>query len=160
MVSIERFMELRMKQIKGVINKGLKEIVAKEIKDTIIYRLETNFYDNGYANRGDLAKSISVNVLGGYGNQFTVEVYFDDEKIRHKSWFGSENLGISAGDISYTVQWINDGWTYIRGSTSVRLMDVGLTPHFLEDALNDLEKYPKWKNNFYEYLRKNGIEIE
>lgn len=160
MASIERVMEQRMNQIKKIINTGLKIILGEEIRETIIYYLENNFYSMGYGNRGELAKSIHVDVEMDSSNSFVVTVYFDDEKIRHRSWFGSESLGISDGDISYTVGWVNDGWSYIHGSRDERLRDRGLEPNFMEDALDDLERNRGWLEKFYDYLRSNGIEIQ
>ncbi|MGL5328315.1 MAG: hypothetical protein ACRDD7_03530 [Peptostreptococcaceae bacterium] len=160
MATFEQVMNQRMAKIQKIIDKGLKTVLGEEIRETILYYLENNFYSMGYGNRGDLAKSISVDVEMVNNNAFLINVYFDDDKICHRSWFGSESLGISQGDRVYSVSWINDGKTFIKGSTSVRLEDIGVKPHFMEDALSDLQRNSGWVEKFYNYLRSNGIDIE
>lgn len=160
MATIEQVMVQRMIKIRKIINTGLKTILGEEIKETILYYLENNFYSMGYGNRGDLAKSITVDVEMTDAQQFVVNVYFADDKIRHRSWFGSERLGINSGDTVYSVGWINDGWSYLHGSRDKRLRDEGAEPHFMEDALSDLERNRGWLDKFYAYLRSNGIDIQ
>lgn len=161
MASIDRIMEQKMNQIRNVINTGLKVVMGEEIRETLLYYLEMNFYSKGYGNKADLAESLSVDVVMDNKNTFTVKVYFDDNKIGHESWFGSQRLGIYAGDSPvYTAQWINDGWSYMHGSRNERLRDFGLEPQFMEDALKDLKNNKGWIKKFYSYLRINGIDIE
>lgn len=159
MANIDRLVEQRMKQIKKVIDKGCL-VIADKIKKTLIYNIQETFYNMGYGDEHDLWESIDVLILGGYGKEFTVEVFFNDNKINHTSWFGSENLGISSGDKVFSVSWINDGWSYLHGSTSERLRDVGESPHFLEKTLIELQNNKSWLNDFKKYLRDNGIDIE
>lgn len=160
MASIEAVLNQRMNMIKRVIEKGLKTIIAEEIKETLIYRIETNLYSMGYSSRGDLVNSIRVNVEMEDKDNFLINVYFDDKRIRHTSWFGSEKLGINSGDQVYSVQWINNGKSFVKGNRNLRLEDVGAEPHFLEDALRDLQTHTQWVDRFYSYLRNNGIELE
>lgn len=160
MASIEAVLNQRMNMIRRVIEKGLKTIVAEEIRETLIYRIETNLYSMGYSNRGNLVNSIRVNVEMQGKDSFLITVYFDDKRINHTSWFGSEDLGISVGDTVYSVEWINSGKSFVKGNRSLRLEDIGKTPHFLEDALRDLQTHTQWIDRFYNYLKNNGIELE
>lgn len=160
MASIEAVLNQRMNMIKNVIKKGLKTIVAEEIRETLIYRMESNFYSMGYGRRGDLVNSIRVNVEMQDKDNFLITVYFDDKRIRHTSWFGSETLGIKSGDQVYSVEWINAGKTFMKGSRGIRLEDIGEAPHFLEDTLRDLQTHTQWIDRFYNYLKNNGIELE
>lgn len=160
MANIEYVMQRKMAKINRIISDGLKNIVGEEIRLTLVYYIENNFYSIGYIRSGMLAKSLKVNVEMNKDNSFTVEVYFDDKKIKHSTIYGSEKLGINSGDIVYTVQWINDGWTYLHGSREKRLKDLGIEPQFIEDALDDLKRNKGWLDKFYTYLRNNGINIQ
>ena len=81
-----------MNQIRNVIDTGLKVVMGEEIRETVLYYLEMNFYSKGYGNKADLAESLSVDVVMDNKNTFTVKVYFDDNKIGHESWFGSQRV--------------------------------------------------------------------
>lgn len=159
MVNTTRIIEQKMRQINRIVEMGCKTILGERIKKILVYNIQESFYSLGYGDDHDLWESITVNVYPSTSG-FTVDVYFDADKISHTSWFGSNKLGISAGDNIFSISWINTGQSYIHGSTSVRLKDIGKAPRFIEKTIEDIQSDSSLLNDFNSYLRKNGIDVK
>lgn len=158
MADANALIQKKIRMINNVIERGCKIILGKYIKETLIFYIYKTFYSLGYGDEGDLSDSITINVEY-IGNEFVIEVYFDETKIRHISFFGSEKLGISAGSNVFTVGWINSGETYVFGSRNTRMKDVGQTPGFLEKTVESLNNNGNMMKEFNSYLKKNGIDV-
>ena len=159
MADAKKLIEQKMRQINKIIETGCRNILGDRIKKILTYNIQESFYSLGYGDGHDLWDSITVNVYP-VPNGFTIDVYFDADKISHTSWFGSNKLGISAGENIYSISWINDGQSYIHGSRSLRLKDIGKAPQFIEKTIEDIESDNTLLNDFNNYLRKNGIDVK
>ena len=159
MADAAAIIQQRLNKINAIIQIGCETILGKYIKESLTYYLYETFYRLGYCDSEDLANSITVKVEPSGVDSFLIEVYFDSDKINHTSIFGSESLGIQSGENVYSVNWINDGKTFILGSNSVRMEDVGKTPQFLEKTVEDINNNQHIINEFKTYLKKNGIDI-
>ena len=158
MADANALIQKRINAINKIVEKGCKDVIGKYIKETLIYYIYETFYKLGYGDEGDLANSIEIEVEY-VGNGFIITVCFDDDKINHTSYYGSEKLGIKKGSNVYTVNWIDNGETYVIGSRSKRLKDIGKTPSFLEKTVESLNGNNNILNEFKSYLKKNGIDI-
>ena len=159
MVNVTKIIEQKMRQINKIVEAGCRTILGERIKKILVYNIQESFYSLGYGDGHDLWDSITVNV-SPMNNGFMIEVYFDADKISHTSWFGSNSLNISANTQVYTIDWINKGQSFVHGSTSVRLKDVGKAPQFIEKTIEDIQSDNTLLNDFNSYLRKNGIDVK
>lgn len=159
MVNAKKIIEQKMRQINKIVEVGCRTILGERIKKILVYNIQESFYSLGYGDSHDLWESITVNV-SPVNNGFMIEVYFDADKISHTSWFGSNSLSISPGMNVFSVNWINTGQSYIHGSTSVRLKDIGKAPQFIEKTIEDIQSDSSLLNDFNDYLRKNGIDVK
>ena len=127
MADANALIQQRIDKINRIIQNGCTTMLGKYIKESLNYYLYETFYRLGYCNNEDLANSITIKVEPSGADSFLIEVFFDADKINHTSIFGSESLGIQSGENVYSVNWINDGKTFILGSNSIRMEDVGKT---------------------------------
>jgi hypothetical protein len=81
-----------------------------------------------YTRTFDLLNSITAGDLQVTANSIEFKVYFDPEKTRHTSLWGSKKLGISAGEYVEIADWLNDGFSW--GDSNDRE-----AAHFMEKAI-------------------------
>lgn len=158
MANAKKIIDNKCRSIKQVIINGARVVLGKKIKEKLIEKIEENFYKRYDVGEKPhyLIDSLKVEVKP-VANRIEVFVYFDDKRLAHTTWWGSEKLGIQNGEYCYTPQWINDGWTF-DPYTGERMKDIGGVM-FIEDAIKELELDSSLVDEFYKYLRNKGIEI-
>lgn len=161
MANADRLLDIQIKKMIPVIKRGCNDILANEIKDKLIEKIFDNFYDRyDVGDTGWLIDSITVKVspislLDG----FEIFVYWKNTPLRHTTWWGSDKYNIAQGSKVYTVDWINKGYTFLPDGSGEKMLDrEGV--QFIEDAIKELQLDGNWLNKYYNYLRKNGINIE
>jgi len=93
-----------------------------------------------YTRTFDLLNSITAGDLIVSSNSIEFKVFFDPEKNRHTSLFGSSKLGIAKGDYVDIADWLNDGFSW-GGScegTNDRFHDRSAA-HFMEQAIKEIQ---------------------
>lgn len=160
MANPNRLIEIQLRKIKAVVYRECKQILAQEIKDRLIDKIFENFYDRyGVGDSGWLIDSIDIKVEPNNDmSDFIVYVYWKNNRLRHTSLFGSKDLSINKGQFVYDIEWINDGFTYLPNGNGERINEHG-DVMFIEDCIDDLQFNSAWIHRFYDYLRKNGIDI-
>lgn len=160
MADANRLIEIQLKKIEKVIERGCKLILAEKIKEKLIENIFDNFYDKyDMGDKGWLVDSLSIKVkpienLRG----FSVEVFWKDKPLSHTTWWGSSKLGVKANSKVYTVEWVNKGYTFLSDGSGRRINEVGKVK-FIEKTIEELEFDDSWLQDFYEYLQSNGIDI-
>lgn len=151
----------------------LEQEVAEEVKEILKKYIDRNFYQKYRINAtNQLWDSLRVKPMRNGLRQVTdLWIYFDVPSVNHRSWFGSESLGISSGDKVYTPQWINDGWTFLpsdsqtsfgggTGTSLARIRDVAQAPQFMEDTINALNSTTPHIRKLISSLKKKKIFVE
>lgn len=161
MADANRLIEAQLKKIKSVIKRGCKIILAQKIKDKLIESIFNNFYDQyNMGDKGWLIDSLSVKVEPVNGlDGFSIEVFWKDNSLKHTTWWGSGKLGVQANSKVYTVDWINSGYTFLSDGSGRRINEVG-EARFIEKTIEELELDDSWVQEFYKYLRNNGIDVK
>lgn len=158
MANAKTIIDNKCRNIKQVVINGARVVLGNEIKKKLIEKIESNFYGRYKVGENPhwLIDSLKIDVAPKI-DRIEVFVYFDDRKLAHTTWWGSEKWGISSGEYSYTPEWINKGWTF-DPYTGERMKDIGGV-NFLEDTIRELEIDGNMINEFYKYLKNKGIEI-
>lgn len=153
-----KLLGFKLEKINEIIYKGCKLFLANRIKCKLVEKINSNFYKRySVGDTGWLTSSLSVDVKPSLSNSsFLIYVYWDGSALCHTTWWGMK--GINAGDFVYTPEWINDGYTFAPNGGGKRLNEIGGVS-FIEDTIKDLTLDNSWINDFYNYLRKNGIDI-
>lgn len=161
MADANKLIEAQLKKITVVIRRGCRLILAQKIKDKLIEKIFDNFYDQyKMGDKGWLIDSLSVKVEPINGlDGFSIEVFWKDNALKHTTWWGSNSLGLSSGSKVYDVNWINSGYTFLSDGSGRRINEVGEVK-FIEKTIEELELDNSWIQEFYKYLRNNGIDIE
>lgn len=160
MADANRLIEIQLKKIESVIKRGCKLILAQKIKDKLIENIFNNFYDQyNMGDKGWLIDSLSVKVEPVDGlDGFSIEVFWKDNSLKHTTWWGSSKLGVQANSKVYSVNWINSGYTFLSDGSGRRINEVGEVK-FIEKTIEELEFDDSWIQEFYKYLRSNGIDV-
>lgn len=159
MADVKKLIAQKMAYINKVVEKACRDVLGDRVKKILVYNIQDSFYSLGYGDEHDLWNSITVNVYP-VPTGFAIDVYFDADKINHTSWFGSNKLGIKAGENVFSISWINDGQTFMHGSRKIRMRDVGKAPRFIEKTIEDIKTDSSLVDDFNSYLRKNGIDVK
>jgi len=106
--------------------------LQQAVQDTIYSIPASPNYERTYG----LLNSITAGNLIVTSNSIEFKVFFDPEKSRHTSLYGSEKLGISAGEYVNIADWLNDGfsWGGIWEGTNDRFHDRE-SARFMEQAI-------------------------
>lgn len=116
--------------------RAIQAIAVSELQkavQTTIYSIPAS---PNYTRTFDLLNSITAGDLTVTPNSIEFKVYFDSEKMRHTSLYGSSKLGIAKGSYVDIADWLNDGfsWGGDWEGTDDRFHDRSAA-HFMEKAI-------------------------
>ena len=116
--------------------RAIQAIAVSELQQAvynIIYALPES---PNYTRTFSLLNSITASDIIVTQNSIQFKVYFDPEKTRHTSLYGSAKLGISKGDYVEIADWLNDGfsWGGVWEGVNDRFHDRSAA-HFIEKAI-------------------------
>lgn len=137
-----------MKSLQDDVGRVIKEALQRHVLDNIYNHHSSDYYQRTY----ELLRSIEVGNVIKNGDIFEVQVFFNPDAT-HESWWGSQSLGISAGEqvsMTYIAQWLDEGKNIY-------------TPHtedFMEDTIQELESTKKHIKAFIGYLATKSIIIK
>lgn len=160
LLKIRTFSELN-RAIEQKISLALKDKMAVKVKELIAYYLQKNFYDytpEEYERTYELRDSLTIGDVVKKGSGYTVEVFFDTNKIQphyesindpfpqHISWSGE--------DVSNMIPY----WTEnaLINPVSFRGQDRGF---FVKSTVNDLKKNKDHIQELKTFLLNNGINV-
>lgn len=147
-----------MSEVKKQVKKGAKDdvsrIIEKELREAVRDNIYNNYTPNAkyYQRTYQLLQSIKQH-YEIVGDGCKVGAVFDNN-FTHESWWGSSNLGISAGEeveMGFIAQWLDEGKNMFRPNTN-----------FTDKAISNLESGSdsKYIKSLQSFLRSRGIILK
>lgn len=136
--------------------KALQDDVSRAIKESLQTHVLENIYNfpssESYERTYELLRSIEIGKVKKNGDMFEVRVYFNPS-FTHESWWGSEKLGIKAGEkipMTSIAQWLNEGKNIFAPQTE----------GFVDNTVAELETTKNHIIAFIGYLKTKGIIVQ
>ena len=116
--------------------KAIQAIAVCELQQEVQRAIYDIPASPNYERTFSLLNSITAGDLIVTSTSIQFKVYFDHEKMRHTSLFGSTKLGISKGAYVDIEDWMNDGfsWGGVWEGVNDRFHDRSAS-HFMEKAI-------------------------
>jgi len=120
--------------------RAIQAIAVSELQQAVYDTIYALPESPNYTRTFSLLNSITAGDLIVTPNSIQFKVYFDPEKTRHTSLYGSSKLGISKGEYVEIADWLNDGfsWGGIWEGTNDRFHDRNAA-HFMENAIGKIQ---------------------
>lgn len=151
MPTFNNFRDFR-KYIEKNIKNALQDDVARSVYNTlqkfVLERVYNLYSPEEYERTYELLRAIRISPVKQDGSNFEVKIYFEPEDMYHTSVYGSQKLGIEAGERVYIAEWVNDGWTWNRPKAD-----------FMEYAWRELDSLKPHIVAFIGYMKTKGVVI-
>lgn len=120
--------------------RAIQAMAVSELQRAVQTTIYDSYSPKIYHRTYDLLNSITSGDLRVTTNSIEFKVYFDPEKMRHTSLYGSSKLGVAKGAYVDIADWLNDGfsWGGIWEGTDDKFHDRSAA-HFMEIAIAKIQ---------------------
>ena len=139
------------KQAIKALQDDVSRVIKDELKKQVLDKVYSNPSSDSYQRTYELLKSIEIDDVIEDNGVLKAQVHFNPE-FTHESWWGSNKLGIQAGEqisMNYIAQWLDEGKNIFTTHTQ----------DFTKDAIKELNDTKRAINAFIGYMRSRGITI-